>query len=113
MSAALLAGSGRTPVVLQNELAECGLACLAMIACHHGHDLDLASLRRRFPVSLQGASLARLIGIAAELVHIRRLSQIKAADRPPAHERPRLFAARAEERRPDHVHTGTIAHPRA
>ncbi|MCU4180833.1 hypothetical protein [Bosea sp. BH3] len=57
--------------------------------------------------------LAGTIGIAAELIRIRRLSQIKAADRPPAHERPRLFAARAEERRPDHVHTGTIAHPRA
>lgn len=62
-----LTGSRRIPVVLQNELAECGLACLAMIACHHGHDVDLASLRRRFPVSLHGASLARLIDVAAQL----------------------------------------------
>lgn len=62
-----LSGSSRIPVVLQNELAECGLACLAMIACHHGHDVDLASLRRRFPVSLHGASLARLIDVAAQL----------------------------------------------
>ena len=67
MSTPVLAGNSRMPVVLQNELAECGLACLTMIACHYGHDLDLASLRRRFPVSLKGASLARLIGIAAEL----------------------------------------------
>lgn len=52
-------------------------------------------------------------GLAAELVRIRRLSEIKAADRPPAHEYPRLLAARAEERRSDHVETGTIAHPRA
>lgn len=63
--------------------------------------------------SSMAVCLAGTIGIAAELIRIRRLSQIKAADRPPAHERPRLFAARAEERRPDHVHTGTIAHPRA
>ncbi|MCA0418334.1 MAG: hypothetical protein LCH80_06385 [Proteobacteria bacterium] len=52
-------------------------------------------------------------GLVAELVRIRRLSEIKAADRPPAHERPRLLAARAEERKPYHVETGSIAHPRA
>jgi len=57
--------------------------------------------------------LAGTAGLAAELVRIRRLSQIKAADRPPAHECPRLLAARAEKRSPSHVHTGTIAHPRA
>ncbi|MGJ7903826.1 peptidase domain-containing ABC transporter [Lysobacter sp. 1R34A] len=55
------------PVIQQNELAECGLACLAMIAVHHGHDLDLSSLRRRFPVSPRGATLARLIKIAGAL----------------------------------------------
>jgi ATP-binding cassette subfamily B protein RaxB len=55
------------PVIQQNELAECGLACLAMIAIHHGHDIDLASLRRRFPVSPRGATLARLIKIAGAL----------------------------------------------
>lgn len=52
-------------------------------------------------------------GLTAELIRIRRLSQIKAVDRPPAHERPRLLAARAEERKPVHVETGSIAHPRA
>jgi hypothetical protein len=57
--------------------------------------------------------LAGTAGITAELIRIRRLSEIKAAARPPAHERPRLFAARAEERRPEHVHPGTIVRPRA
>lgn len=57
--------------------------------------------------------LAGTAGIVTELVGIRRLSQIKATDRPPAHERPRLLAARAEERRPVHVETGSIARPRA
>lgn len=52
-------------------------------------------------------------GLVAELIHIRRLSQIKAADQPPAHERPRLLVARAEERRPVHVETGSTVHPRA
>lgn len=55
------------PVVQQNELAECGLACLAMIANYHGHEVDLAALRRRFAVSLKGTSLARLIQIADSL----------------------------------------------
>ena len=59
--------SRRLPVIQQNEIAECGLACLAMIACYHGHDVDLASLRRRFPVSLKGASLSRLMSIATNL----------------------------------------------
>ncbi|MCO5090001.1 hypothetical protein [Bosea sp. (in: a-proteobacteria)] len=57
--------------------------------------------------------LAGTAGLAAEIVSIRRLSQIKAAERPPAHERPRLFSARPEERKPSHVDTGSIAHPRA
>jgi len=53
--------------VVQSEVAECGLACLTMIARHHGHDVDLASLRRRFPASLKGVNLKRLIAIADAL----------------------------------------------
>ena len=53
--------------VLQTEMSECGLACLAMIANHHGHDLDLASLRERHLVSMSGASLKDIISIAATL----------------------------------------------
>src|SRR5690606_4462554 len=56
-------GHGRLSVIQQGELAECGLACLAMVARYHGHDVDLAGLRRRFPVSLKGVGLARLIEI--------------------------------------------------
>ncbi|MEZ0471867.1 peptidase domain-containing ABC transporter [Luteimonas salinilitoris] len=57
----------RLPVIQQNEIAECGLACLAMIARYHGHDVDLAGLRRRFPISLKGTGLSRLIAIAGNL----------------------------------------------
>jgi hypothetical protein len=57
--------------------------------------------------------LAGTAGLIVELIQIRLLSQIKAVDRPPAHERPRLLAARAEERRPIHVETGSSARPRA
>lgn len=38
-----------------------------MVADHHGQRIGLAELRRRFPLSLKGASLNRLIGIAHQL----------------------------------------------
>ena len=60
-------GSHRLPIVLQTEITECGLACLTMIAVYHGHRVDLPALRRRFALSLRGASLARLIAIAQDL----------------------------------------------
>src|SRR3546814_738718 len=60
-------GNARLPVIQQGELAECGLACMAMIARYHGHDVDLAGLRRRFLVSLKGVGLVRLIEIGDRL----------------------------------------------
>lgn len=57
----------RLPVFLQTEAAECGLASVGMIACFHGHRIDLAGLRRRFTVSLKGATLAFLMQVAGEL----------------------------------------------
>jgi ATP-binding cassette subfamily B protein RaxB len=48
----------KLPVLLQTEAAECGIACLAMIASYHGHAVDVATLRRRFAVSMRGATLA-------------------------------------------------------
>nr|MBL8456974.1 peptidase domain-containing ABC transporter [Zoogloeaceae bacterium] len=62
-----LFSSKRTPVVMQSEAAECGLACLAMVAAHHGHRVELRSLRNRHSISLRGASLAELMRLAAEL----------------------------------------------
>jgi ATP-binding cassette subfamily B protein RaxB len=57
----------RLPVILQTEAAECGLACLAMISSFHGHAVDLNTLRRRHPVSLQGVTLRSLMQIAADM----------------------------------------------
>lgn len=53
--------------ILQSQAAECSLACLAMIAAAHGRAEGLAELRRRFPVSLKGASLAQLTNHASAL----------------------------------------------
>jgi ATP-binding cassette subfamily B protein RaxB len=57
----------RTPVINSAEAAECGLACLAMVARHHGHDVDLNGLRQRFSLSLTGATLRTLMGMADRL----------------------------------------------
>jgi ATP-binding cassette subfamily B protein RaxB len=74
----------RTPLILQTEVAECGLACLAMIAGRCGYRIDLPALRQRHNLSLRGATLHDLVRIAstmrlatralrAELPHLRRL----------------------------------------
>ncbi|MDF0606381.1 peptidase domain-containing ABC transporter [Neisseriaceae bacterium TC5R-5] len=60
-------GRRRLPLLLQTEAAECGLACLAMIASYWGHHIDLAGMRRRFSVSLKGSTLKSLIGMAQSL----------------------------------------------
>lgn len=57
----------RPPVVLQTEMTECGLACLAMVARFHGHDVDLNSLRAKYLLSMRGTSLKQIIKIAGEL----------------------------------------------
>lgn len=64
-----LSFSGRraTPIVMQTEAAECGLACLAMVAGFHGHRTDLGTLRRQHSVSLKGTTLAHLMQIAGLL----------------------------------------------
>jgi ATP-binding cassette subfamily B protein RaxB len=54
----------RLPTVLQSEAAECGLACLAMIAGFFGRLSNLGDLRRQFGVSLKGATLDDIVRIA-------------------------------------------------
>jgi ATP-binding cassette subfamily B protein RaxB len=53
--------------VLQSEAAECGLASLAMVAQFHGHRVDLAGLRQRFPTSIKGMTLRQMIDVASGL----------------------------------------------
>jgi ATP-binding cassette subfamily B protein RaxB len=67
MSVLNFSWSRRLPVVLQTEVAECGVACLAMILAFHGHRVDLATLRRRYAVSLKGATLDDLTRIAGAM----------------------------------------------
>lgn len=63
-------GRKRLPVIRQTESAECGLACLAMIACWHGLLTDVPALRERFSISTQGMTLQRLMECASALLQI-------------------------------------------
>lgn len=57
----------KLPVILQTEVAECGLACLAAVLAYHGHRTDLRTLRQKCPLSLKGANLAHIVRFANEL----------------------------------------------
>lgn len=62
-----LSGRRRLPLIRQVEAAECGLASIAMVAGYYNHDVDLATLRRRFGLSMKGVTLRTMIDIAAAL----------------------------------------------
>jgi ATP-binding cassette, subfamily B, bacterial CvaB/MchF/RaxB len=72
----------RAPMILQSEAAECGLACIAMVASHHGHETDLLTLRRRFELSSRGATLARLMEIAEHLGFSNRAVRLELEELP-------------------------------
>lgn len=73
------------PVILQTEVAECGLASVAMVANYHGHKVDLNALRRQYSISSKGATLQGLISLADSLyfsarplrLELEELSQLK------------------------------------
>lgn len=60
-------GARRVPMILQTEAAECGLACLAMVAAQHGLRTDLPTLRKRFSLSLKGATMADMVRMAGRM----------------------------------------------
>lgn len=62
-----LSGTRKMPLLRQAEAAECGLACVGMIAGAYGHRTDLPTLRSKFPISLKGATLKDIISISEQL----------------------------------------------
>ncbi|MFS1986700.1 peptidase domain-containing ABC transporter [Vibrio splendidus] len=55
------------PLITQSEMAECGLACLAMICSYYGFKVDIASLRKHSLSTTQGMSLKDMMDIGSEL----------------------------------------------
>ncbi|WP_232368318.1 peptidase domain-containing ABC transporter [Alteromonas sp. MB-3u-76] len=75
----------RVPLILQSEAAECGLACVNMIAQFYGDKRDLNAMRQSFSVSLRGCTLQDIMNIGKrvglhcralkiELAHLRQLT---------------------------------------
>src|SRR5215467_5682264 len=72
----------KLPLIFQTEAAECGLACLAMVAGYYGHRSDLPSLRERFSISLRGTTLAHLLRFAERLELSGRPLRLELEDLP-------------------------------
>lgn len=67
MSAFTFPWSRQINPVLQAEVAECGLACLTMVANFHGHKVNLPGLRQAYFTSIKGATLGDLMSVASDL----------------------------------------------
>lgn len=73
------------PVILQTDRAECGIACLAMVAAAHGRHDTLREYRLKFQISQRGMTLHRLRACASEIglecravrVELEELSQLR------------------------------------
>lgn len=72
--------STKLPMIYQSEVAECGLACLAMICGYHSYRVDLRALRVRFPSTLQGATLRQLLEVATRLGLRSRAIKVEVED---------------------------------
>ncbi len=59
--------SKAVPLILQSEIAECGLASMAMVASFYGHKLDMPAMRKRFSANLKGMNLQQLIELGDSL----------------------------------------------
>jgi len=66
--------------ILQTEVSECALACLAMICNAHGGRRELAEMRRLFPVGLKGATLDQVIQNASALKFSARPVRLELED---------------------------------
>ncbi len=65
------------PVLIQTEISECGLVCVAMISHYFGNHISLRALRARYGVSTRGTRLAELIEVATGLGLRSRLLRVE------------------------------------
>lgn len=63
----LIGRNRRVPVILQQETAECGLACVAMVAGYYGKRTSLHELRATNNLSTRGATFADLLNASKQL----------------------------------------------
>ncbi|MBL4941662.1 MAG: peptidase domain-containing ABC transporter [Colwellia sp.] len=70
----------RVPLILQAEVAECGLAAMAMVASYYGHQLDMPAMRKRFSANLKGMNLQQVIELGDSLGLASRALQCPVED---------------------------------
>lgn len=56
-------GNRRVPLIMQTELTECGLACLAMVASYHGNKINLTSIRKLQTTNFNGMNLQQMSSV--------------------------------------------------
>ncbi len=64
--------TSKLPVILQSEVAECGITCLAMISQYYGSNWCVPSLREQFPLTLKGSTFEDLVQCSREIGLIPR-----------------------------------------
>jgi ATP-binding cassette, subfamily B, bacterial CvaB/MchF/RaxB len=74
--------SDKLPMQLQAEAAECGIACVAMVAAAHGQRHTLSDLRRKFSASLKGTTLKSIMDMADGLGMVGRPLRLEVDELP-------------------------------
>lgn len=73
------------PMIMQDEIADCGHACIAMVVHFFGSKLSLPALRRLHPSSARGVTMLQMNQIFSQLgfktrvlrVDLQELSKVK------------------------------------
>lgn len=68
--------NAKLPIILQDEITECGHACIVMISNFWGHSLDLYTLRKLYKPSSYGVTLLHIKYMLEKLGFIARALKI-------------------------------------
>ena len=63
----LIGRNRKVPIILQQESAECGLVCVAMVAAYYGKHTSMHELRSTSDLSSRGATFADLLNASKQL----------------------------------------------
>lgn len=69
-------------MIYQSESAECGLACIGIVAGLHGRKFDMQTLRSYYSVSLTGSNLQQLMALGEEFGLSARALKLEMEDIP-------------------------------
>ena len=67
----------KLPIIFQDEVSECGIACVAMVGCYLGHSINLSSIREMTGVSVRGTTMMDIITLCEKLKILTRVIRIE------------------------------------